>query len=219
MLDALARQRDATGHTVRCRLTNPYGYRHARLLGAQTKERIDGFVELASNDGEIDFAELTVLVDAATYADGVRHRPPPHAARWPRVGTTPVGGEETELCIRVGAHDATHRILFDPDMAVHHRVSEDRATLRYFLRRCYHEGLSKAVVSELAAQLATGHTALSSEATYVREVLPRAVARELASLRRDGLIRAGLIVAGLLVTTAGYLRATAHRRIFPGAHR
>ena len=64
-VDALARQRDATGHTVRCRLTNPDGYRHARLL-VRTQGRIHGFVELASNNGEIDFAELARLVDAAT---------------------------------------------------------------------------------------------------------------------------------------------------------
>lgn len=126
-----------------------------------------------------------------------------------RVGTTPVGGEETELCIRVGAHDGPRRILFDPNMTVHHRVSDDRVTLRYFLRRCYHEGLSKAVVAELA----TGHQALSSESAYVRAVLPRAVVRELASFSAAGCRRAATIVLGLAVTTAGYLRATVSRRL------
>lgn len=130
-----------------------------------------------------------------------------------RVGTTPVGGEETELCIRIGAHDSTHRILLDPRMSVRHRVSPDRVTLRYFTRRCYHEGLSKAVVASLGG----GHTALSSESAYVRDVLPRAVLRELASMSTAGWSRAGVIVLGLCVTTAGYLRAKVGRRIARGA--
>lgn len=121
-----------------------------------------------------------------------------------RVGTTPVGGEETELCLRVGTQG---QVLFDPEMLVHHRVSADRVTMRYFLRRCYHEGLSKAVV----ASLGNGHKSLSSENTYVRDVLPRAVARELGSLSAAGWIRAGVIVLGLVVTTAGYLRARVTR--------
>lgn len=136
-----------------------------------------------------------------------------------RVGTTPVGGEETELCIRIGALDKAHQILLDPDMSVHHRVSPDRVTLGYFVRRCYHEGLSKAVVVSLAAGLAAGHGSLSSESAYVRAVLPAAVLRELGSLTAAGWTRAGVIVLGLFVTTAGYLRARVSRRLTRRARR
>jgi len=129
-----------------------------------------------------------------------------------RVGTTPVGGEETELCIRIGSSPAVNQILFDPEMRVQHYISADRGTLQYFVRRCYHEGMSKAVVGELT----TTSEALSTERTYVRDVLPRAIAREVASMSADGLARAAVIVLGVAVTTAGYLRAKVGRRIRRG---
>jgi glycosyltransferase involved in cell wall biosynthesis len=127
-----------------------------------------------------------------------------------RVGATPVGCEETELFIRVRAHEASNQVLFDPDIRVKHHVSEDRTTLRYFVRRCYHEGLSKAVVTELAGA-ADG---LSSERSYVSRVLPTAVVRELMSMTWDGLTRAAVICLGLAATTIGFVRAKFRRRLF-----
>ncbi|WP_234791999.1 glycosyltransferase family 2 protein [Mycolicibacterium brisbanense] len=124
-----------------------------------------------------------------------------------RVGAVPVGGEETELCIRVRAAGDSAQILFDPDMRVHHHVSSDRATVRYFVRRCYHEGLSKAVVMALVGD----DDQLSSERAYVTRVLPRALFREVGSMSRDGLARAAMICVGLGVTAAGYGRATVSR--------
>lgn len=126
-----------------------------------------------------------------------------------RVGSVPVGGEETELCIRVRAGHHSAQILFDPDMRVHHHVSSDRTTIRYFVRRCYHEGLSKAVVMDLVE----GADQLSSERAYVTQVLPRAVLREVGSTSREGLARAAMICVGLGVTAAGYGRATVSRRL------
>ena len=129
-----------------------------------------------------------------------------------RVGSTPVGGEETELCIRIRSTGASNTVLFDPEMRVQHHVSLDRTSPRYFVRRCYHEGLSKAVVTELAKS----QQALSAESAYVRTVLPRAVLREIGSLHRDGVARAAMIVVGLVVTTAGYVRAKVSRTVRRG---
>jgi glycosyltransferase involved in cell wall biosynthesis len=129
-----------------------------------------------------------------------------------RVGSTPVGGEETEMCIRIRSNRGPHQVLFDPQMRVRHYVSSDRATLRYFVRRCHHEGLSKAVVSELAAVPG----ALDAERVYTLRVLPLAVLREISSMSRDGLARAGVIVLGLAVTCAGYLRGSIGLRIADG---
>jgi glycosyltransferase involved in cell wall biosynthesis len=126
-----------------------------------------------------------------------------------RVGSTPVGGEETELCIRVRATNKSSEILFDPEALVQHHVSPDRATLRYFVRRCYHEGLSKAVVADLTA----AQVALSSERAYVRNVLPKAAVREVSSMSSDGLARAGVMCLGLGVTVAGYVRAKVSSRL------
>ncbi|MDX6197452.1 MAG: hypothetical protein QOJ79_603, partial [Actinomycetota bacterium] len=85
-------------------------------------------------------------------------------------------------------------------------------TWRYFRRRCYAEGISKAVVAGLTGSDA----ALASERTYVRRTLPAGVARGLAAAVRgdvSGLVRAAAIVAGLVVTSAGYLRG----RLAPAA--
>ena len=126
-----------------------------------------------------------------------------------RVGAHPVGGEETELCIRIGANDPSAMILYDPEARVQHHVSADRTTLRYFRRRCYHEGMSKAVVTDLAA----ASRALSTERSYTLSVLPKAILRESMSMRSDGVARAGAILLGLTITTSGYANAKARRRL------
>jgi len=126
-----------------------------------------------------------------------------------RVGATPVGCEETELFIRVRADETSNQVLFDPNIRVEHHVSEDRTTLRYFVRRCYHEGLSKAVVAELVGAT----DGLSSERSYVSRVLPIAVARELMSMTPDGAARAAAICLGLAATAVGFVRATIGRRL------
>jgi hypothetical protein len=82
-------------------------------------------------------------------------------------------------------------------------VSAERATWRYFIRRCRVEGRAKAVLAGVTGP-ADG---LESERVYARSVLPRAVARGLGqALRGDsgGLARAGAIVTGLGVTTLAY---------------
>jgi GT2 family glycosyltransferase len=135
----------------------------------------------------------SVLVDLGAFRDGLG-----------RVGRHPLGCEETELCIR--AHQAwpSARIVFEPSARVHHHVSADRVTWRYFRSRCYAEGLSKVAVSRHTG----ARDGLSSERTHAFKALPRAVAREIAAAarRRDarGLARAAAIVAGLAITVAGY---------------
>jgi GT2 family glycosyltransferase len=129
-----------------------------------------------------------------------------------RVGTIPLGCEETELSIRARA--AGFSVWYRPDAIVRHSVPAGRATLEYFLRRCYAEGLSKAVVSALAGRT----DGLASERTYVTVTLPRAVRNALLETvrgpaRRDGLRRAAAVIAGLVSAGAGFVRGTVvHRR-------
>ena len=119
-----------------------------------------------------------------------------------RVGATPVGCEETEFCIRVSAHDSAAKVVLDPTTAVDHHVPAARQTVGYFVRRCYHEGRSKRIVSMLRGTAA----GLSAERTYVRETLPAAVARGVSGAVRDpdGLVRAGVVMLGLGSTVLGY---------------
>jgi glycosyltransferase involved in cell wall biosynthesis len=122
-----------------------------------------------------------------------------------RVGTVPLGCEETDLCIRLRQRRPGATMLWVRRARVRHRVPAGRCGWGYFRRRCFAEGRSKAI---LARELGAGD-ALSSERAYVARTLPRGVAREVgdAVLRRDpaGAQRALAIVAGLAMTAAGYM--------------
>jgi glucosyl-dolichyl phosphate glucuronosyltransferase len=122
-----------------------------------------------------------------------------------RVGAYPMGGEETELCIRAAKRWPRKIFLFDPDARIYHRISPYRASWRYFLSRCYAEGLSKAVITRYVG-IKDG---LSSERTYTCQTLPlgfsRGIADALFRFDLTGFLRAGAIVVGLVLTTTGYL--------------
>jgi O-antigen biosynthesis protein len=122
-----------------------------------------------------------------------------------RVGTRPLGCEETELGIRLRQWRTDVRLLYEPAAVVHHRVTSERVAWAYFCSRCYAEGVSKAMVSRLVG----AKDALETERRYVRSVLPRAMARGLHPRRRDrtlGITSVGAIMAGLMLTTTGYVR-------------
>jgi hypothetical protein len=133
-----------------------------------------------------------------------------------RLGTQPLGCEETEICIR--AHQRwPHRVfLFEPQARVQHRVPAQRTRWAYFRARCYAEGLSKAQIAEFVGT----KDGLQSERTYVSRALPRGVVRGVADTMRGdatGLGRAAAIVAGLALTCAGYLVGKVSRRIALGS--
>jgi GT2 family glycosyltransferase/O-antigen/teichoic acid export membrane protein len=127
-----------------------------------------------------------------------------------RLGTIPLGCEETEFALRVRETFVGTELVHVPLAMVHHHVGPERTKVRYFLRRCYAEGVSKAAV----AQRAGSERALASERAYVRSTLPRGVLGGLrAGLRGDlgGFARSVMIVIGLLTTTAGYVVPRARR--------
>ena len=123
-----------------------------------------------------------------------------------RIGTLPVGCEETELCIRALQRWPAGELVYNPSAKVHHRVPATRGSARYFFSRCYSEGLSKAQVARWVGSQA----GLASERTYTFHTLPRGFLhgwKDVIFHRQiAGLGRAFAILSGLLVTTAGYLR-------------
>ena len=122
-----------------------------------------------------------------------------------RVGTRSVGCEETELCIRARQRWSHAEFLYDPNAHVLHRVPANRATWRYFLSRCYSEGISKALISRFVGAT----DALSSERTYTTQTLPSGVLKGVGAFLRGhvyGLGRAMAIVIGFLATLSGFLR-------------
>ena len=123
-----------------------------------------------------------------------------------RQGSTPLGCEETELCIRAKIGAPGSRIVYEPAALVRHHVPASRGTIRYMLSRSWSEGISKAQVSHVV-----GHKrALGPERRYVRSVLPRAVVSGIHRwwIRGDfaGLGQAVAVLAVLACTSAGYIR-------------
>jgi GT2 family glycosyltransferase len=120
-----------------------------------------------------------------------------------RVGVNTRGCEETELSIRLTASRAGSVVLYVPAAAVDHHVAPERLTFKYFLRRCWHEGRSKADVVRLAGA-AMG---LQRERRHTAVVIPAALIRELRSLATGHISAAARIfalTAGLSAASAGY---------------
>ena len=59
-----------------------------------------------------------------------------------RTPDSPLGCEETELCIRAQALFPEGRFLLEPRAVVHHAVPAERASWLYFRARCRAEGIS-----------------------------------------------------------------------------
>jgi glucosyl-dolichyl phosphate glucuronosyltransferase len=122
-----------------------------------------------------------------------------------RVGTRPLGCEETELCIRARQYWPKSGFLYHPQATVFHHVPGSRTNWQYFFSRCYSEGMSKAHISQYVGT----KDSLSSERSYTLRTLPQGVGHGLidALFHHDlgGFARAGAIVSGLAVTTTGYL--------------
>lgn len=138
-----------------------------------------------------------------------------------RVGADASGCEETELCIRITGQ-SERDLIYDPAARVEHRVPETRGTWRYFTRRCYQEGRSKATVARLAGK----DQALASERAYLRSVIPRRVVGCLSpkDTEAGGVSMAAAVVWGVAATVMGYLGAslaprTERNRVRPGSWR
>ena len=139
-----------------------------------------------------------------------------------RIGRHTVGGEEAELCIRALRAWERARIVLVDGARMHHRVPRQRQRPAYFAKRCFHDGVSKALIRRLG-----GGGALATERSHAARTLPRAIVRELVSGLRhghsvQGLQRAAAIVIGLSITVAGFALGSGvhflHRSQREGAH-
>ncbi|MCS6800660.1 MAG: glycosyltransferase family 2 protein [Chloroflexota bacterium] len=124
----------------------------------------------------------------------------------------PMGCEETEFAIRATQRWPDRVFLYEPRAVIFHTVPPQRTRFRYFLARCYFEGVSKAsMMSEVGA--AAG---LSEERSYTLRVLPAGVLRGLADGARTrslaGPAKAAAIIAGFAATVAGFLVESARQR-------
>jgi glycosyltransferase involved in cell wall biosynthesis len=128
----------------------------------------------------------------------------------------PLGCEETEFCIRLSQAKPGAVLLIDDRAVIWHRVPATREGFAYFRRRCYAEGLSKALVTRSVGTRA----GLATERAYAARVLPLGAVRAAGDAlrgRAGGAGRAGAILSGVAVTAAGY--AVARLRTRSGGHR
>jgi GT2 family glycosyltransferase len=133
-----------------------------------------------------------------------------------RLGSLPLGCEETEFCLRASRAVPDARIALVSGAEIDHHIPAARATVSYLLRRCYFEGISKALVRRLGDR-----RSLDTERTYLRKALP---ARVKASIQRalSGDVAEGLGVICALVgsvgaAAAGYLVGLVVFRLRPPA--
>jgi glucosyl-dolichyl phosphate glucuronosyltransferase len=134
-----------------------------------------------------------------------------------RVGTRPVGCEETDFCLRAERAHPDGYFVYQPRALVQHRVPASRARWRYFLARCYGEGLSKALI----VQAAGVRRGLAAERSYTARALTSgfcsAVLATLTFRDRSGLPRAAAIAAGLAAAAAGFGLGQLRRSLGPAA--
>jgi glycosyltransferase involved in cell wall biosynthesis len=119
-----------------------------------------------------------------------------------KIGTRP-RPEDTDLCLRAAAAGSRGFWVYEPAGIAGHWVPAHRASVGYFLQRCFHEGWGKAA---LAALDGAGEST-STERQYARQVLPSGVARGLLEAVRgdpSGALRSIAIGAGLGVAVVGF---------------
>ena len=127
-----------------------------------------------------------------------------------RVGERLLACEETEFSIRLTQNNPEVIILYQPLSQVEHHVPQQRTSFRYFFRRCWGEGISKAEVSRRVSR----SRALSAERYYTSRVLPRGIWNGLHDIATGdlwGAARSSLILLGLIATSAGYCVGTVCR--------
>jgi glycosyltransferase involved in cell wall biosynthesis len=122
-----------------------------------------------------------------------------------RLGNLPLGCEETEFCLRAARDAPDARIVLTTGAEIDHRVPAARARPSYVLRRCFFEGVSKALVRRLGDR-----RSLATERSYLRHALPRrlrtGVQRALTGHgMRDSAGQVGAVLGSVAAATAGYV--------------
>jgi GT2 family glycosyltransferase len=129
-----------------------------------------------------------------------------------RMGTIPLGAEETELCARLHRSVPGAGIAILEDAVVRHAVPASRGRIGYFIRRCYYEGISKAVLQRLV-----DGSALAPEGDYVLRTLTGGTAGRLVrALRLDRpatqLRQIAVLWLGLASASIGYVHGRIRSR-------
>ena len=115
-----------------------------------------------------------------------------------------IGGEEAEICLRIRNKIPGAVILFSPDAVVHHKVSTERATLRYVFSFCYREGITRAMIRKVVSQY--GENPLAAENIFLRRLILTSLPRRLKRFYSPSqLAQASVITMNIALMGTGYL--------------
>jgi glycosyltransferase involved in cell wall biosynthesis len=109
--------------------------------------------------------------------------------------------EDTDLCLRAASGRGIW--LYEPTGNVGHWIPRQRATVRYFTRRCFHEGQGKAALAALDGT----RESTATERSYTWRILPHGIMLGLRDAARGdvwGAARGAAIALGFATTAAGF---------------
>jgi GT2 family glycosyltransferase len=126
-----------------------------------------------------------------------------------RVGNKLMGHDDTEFGIRASKEIRETKILYDPYATVYHRVSKNRVSVKYLMKRSYVEGFSKAFISE-------NRSSLNVEKTYLQNLFSKIPNIIFKDSIPQGILRLFLLWMSTAFVFFGYIAGSKakHNEIF-----
>ena len=119
-------------------------------------------------------------------------------------GCQSIDFDDLDLCLRLGQKYGPSRLMYEPRAVVHHFVPKERASWRYFWRRCFFVNQEKVeVFSELG-----GAANMGAESQFVFRSFTAQLMLDAGDLLRGrlvGLSRIGGMFIGISMAAAGNL--------------
>ena len=116
----------------------------------------------------------------------------------------PIGGEEAEFCLRVKSMMPDGAIVYRPEALVHHKVTPQRATLKYVFNFCLREGVTRAMIRRIVSQY--GRKPLAAEGMFLRWLLFRSLPRRLRTFYKPASVAQTVVITtNLSLMGTGYL--------------
>jgi len=119
-----------------------------------------------------------------------------------RIGNNLMGHDDTEFGIRATSKLPGTKILYDPEAVVFHRVSKDRITLKYIMKRSYAEGFSKAFLSHSDQ---AEKSALNTEKNYLRSLFLSTPCLLFQGKAQTGILRVTTLLVATVMVFLGYV--------------
>ncbi len=107
-----------------------------------------------------------IFTTIGNFNDSIGHR-----------GGKPLGGEETEFCMRATSRYPYSNIIYDPAAVILHKVPEKRCTIGYLYKRAYSEGKAKAIIHRLNEKQRPIEVELSYLRCLIFKFIPKGLCR------------------------------------------